>query len=201
MRHFIAILILPLLMLYASYGCGAGQKIGSALSDTKSLLELNTRVKQFVVMPDKSNPEATYDNYKISVVIQAARAHDLAGTDSFRVTINSGYDKKVGSLEQARQVNPIRIDSLVLDITDCGFDLRPKVSATDADELVEYPLVRGKDLLGPDYLYELVRIPDRCKHLTLSYRVNVIDRQTGDVIRSRTFTHKLERIEELKYYP
>ena len=201
MRHFFAILILPVLMLCVSFGCGAGQKIGSALSDTKSLLELNTRVKQFVVMPDKNNPEVTFDNYKISVVIQAARSHDLAGVDSFRVTLNSGYDQKVGSLEQARQVNPIRIDSLVLDITDCGVEIRPKVFATNADELVEYPLVRGKDLLGPDYLYDLVRIPDRCKHLTLSYTVNVIDRQTGDVIRSKTFSHKLERIEELKYYP
>jgi hypothetical protein len=201
MRHFIAILILPLLIFYASFGCGAGQTIGSALSDTKSLLELNTRVKQFVIMPGKGNPEVSFDNYKISIVIQAARSHDLAGIDSFRVTVNSGYDKRVGSLEQARQVNPIRIDSLVLEVTDCGLDIRPGVSATNADELVQYPLVRGKDLLGPDYLYDLVRIPDRCKHLTLSFKVNLIDRQTGDVIRFRTFSQKLERIEELKYYP
>jgi hypothetical protein len=152
------------------------------------------------VLPHKEHLFNTFEGYDIHIYVQAIKVRSLTGTNSFRVTIKSGFRDKVGEVADAAQVGALVIDSLAIELTDNDSLIHLALFATDVDDRTAYPSIRGKRLLGPSYRYELVEIPDGQDSIRVSYICKLVFRKSGRNLETGRFSQTLHRFDRLEYY-
>lgn len=183
--------------------CSGGLEGGfrHAADDTVGLFRPNTLFKQYVVMPAEESPETDFADWKLTIHCQAARALDIVGVDTFRVTVETEYMPAVTDTIKARRVNLVTIDSLSVRLLSNDSVIIPVMVADSRERVASNPEIYYQHMLGPVFRYEEMIIPDQYGKIRLSYIAQVIDRQSGSVLDSRRITHDLVRIEVEKYHP
>ena len=194
---------LALTAVTVTLACKPSEEVGKAFEATSSLFELNTKVKQFVVVPDSVPFRTELEGYRIDVYIKAVKPRDLEGVDSFRVSVDSWYAEKVGKRHEAMATPALVIDSLTIGMTSAGggsIPVTPGVKATDVEQRRMDPEIIRKRLRGPSYRYHLVRIPDDVETINLSFVATFVDRRNADTLSTRRVVQPLHRHHSLKYY-
>lgn len=196
---FLAVLLLFSVSIL--FSCSPREATRQFASDAASLLELNTRVNQYVEQPSGDPFEAEFGGYDIDLVMQAVEAGNLEGIDSFRITIDTRYGDKVAKREEALSIPALKIDSLSIRLILNDSVVWPTIFADNFAERKDEPEMRRKRLLGPSYRYDLVRIPAIYGSLDLSFVAMLVDRKTNAVVERARVERTLEAVSELKYYP